>query len=268
MKKCPKCKELHEKPGIFCSRSCANSRVFSDEACLKKSLALKGVKRIVKFQDKEKQIKKAQETKLLRYTKTPFELLGLTSKRRRVFEEQNYCCNKCLLSTWLGFPITLELEHKDGNNKNNNRENLEALCPNCHSQTDTWKGKNKKKDLIKVSDEVLVQCLNETLNFRQALIKANLTPKGGNYERVKKLSNNPAFNHDKKDIKQEPKIYRKNLVKYKCPVCSVIFVRERHNSHFVIPGKRSMTCSRKCGGIVGNSKTMIERIIVLDEYLE
>jgi hypothetical protein len=35
-----------------------------------------------------------------------------------------------------------ELEHKDGNSENNDPENLEWICPNCHSQTDTYKGKN------------------------------------------------------------------------------------------------------------------------------
>lgn len=263
MKECPKCKELHEKPGIFCSRSCANSRVFSDEACLKKSIALKGVKRTVKIYDKKEQIRKAQETKLLRYKNTPFELLGLTNKRKRVFEEQNYCCNKCSLDTWLGFPITLELEHKDGDNKNNVRENLEALCPNCHSLTTTWRGKNIKKNLVKVPDEELIQCINNSSNFRQALIKAGMTPKGSNYERIKKLDINPVFNN----IKKEPKICKRNLVKYECPVCSIVFVRERHKSHYIIP-KQSMTCSRKCGGIVGHSKTIINKIIVLDEYEE
>jgi hypothetical protein len=41
MKQCPKCKTAHSKPGTFCSRNCANSRVFSNEAIEKKSLANK-----------------------------------------------------------------------------------------------------------------------------------------------------------------------------------------------------------------------------------
>lgn len=41
MKQCPKCNSLHNKPGIFCSRKCANSRVFSKESIEKKSLANK-----------------------------------------------------------------------------------------------------------------------------------------------------------------------------------------------------------------------------------
>ena len=41
MKKCPKCNTEHDKSGKYCSRSCANSRVFSEESKLKKSLSQK-----------------------------------------------------------------------------------------------------------------------------------------------------------------------------------------------------------------------------------
>ena len=37
-----------------------------------------------------------------------------------------------------------EIHHIDGNNKNDDLKNLRLLCPNCHSQTDTWCGKNVK----------------------------------------------------------------------------------------------------------------------------
>ena len=54
-------------------------------------------------------------------------------------------CNKCKLTTWLTHPIPLELEHKDGNHLNNNLDNLELLCPNCHAFTPTYRGKNVSK---------------------------------------------------------------------------------------------------------------------------
>lgn len=56
-----------------------------------------------------------------------------------------YQCCKCKLKEWLGQPIPLELEHKDGNHDNNSLENLEILCPNCHAQTSTYRGKNQKR---------------------------------------------------------------------------------------------------------------------------
>ena len=40
--------------------------------------------------------------------------------------------------------LTLQLDHIDGNSDNNNLENLRLLCPNCHTQTDTWVSRNTK----------------------------------------------------------------------------------------------------------------------------
>lgn len=42
-------------------------------------------------------------------------------------------CEKCGLDSWLNEPIPLELHHKDGNHYNNDFENLQILCPNCHA---------------------------------------------------------------------------------------------------------------------------------------
>lgn len=39
---------------------------------------------------------------------------------------------------WLGKPIRLHIEHKNGNSTDNQPENLCFLCPNCHSQTSTY----------------------------------------------------------------------------------------------------------------------------------
>jgi hypothetical protein len=60
-----------------------------------------------------------------------------------ILEQQNYKCSHCGIHEWNGFEIVLELEHKDGNSLNYDRTNLECLCPNCHSQTPTYKNKNK-----------------------------------------------------------------------------------------------------------------------------
>ena len=70
--------------------------------------------------------------------------LGYESLRLRITEEQEFKCNKCGISEWMGEKITFELEHKDGNHSNNERSNLEILCPNCHSQTLTWRGRKNK----------------------------------------------------------------------------------------------------------------------------
>lgn len=145
MKNCPKCNTPHDKPGTFCSRKCANSRVVTSESNIKRSKSMRGrpstrgpTKDLVAWREK------LQETRLKKYINTSFDKLGPENRRRRVFEEQQYKCIKCSLDKWLGLSLVLELEHKDGNNQNNKRENLEGLCPNCHSQTTTWRGRNKK----------------------------------------------------------------------------------------------------------------------------
>lgn len=51
-----------------------------------------------------------------------------------------YECSICGLSQWLDKPLVLQLHHKDGNPNNNCLDNLQLLCPNCHSQTDNYCG--------------------------------------------------------------------------------------------------------------------------------
>ena len=66
-----------------------------------------------------------------------------TSIKVRLLKELGHICQNCKLSEWLGQPIMLELEHIDGNNRNNDRQNLMLLCPNCHSQTKTWRNRKR-----------------------------------------------------------------------------------------------------------------------------
>jgi len=53
-------------------------------------------------------------------------------------------CESCGYSSWMGKQINLELHHVDGNRQNHKLSNIKLLCPNCHSQTDTFRAKNKK----------------------------------------------------------------------------------------------------------------------------
>jgi hypothetical protein len=53
-------------------------------------------------------------------------------------------CKRCGAKEWLGEKLTLEMNHIDGDRWNHSVENLELLCPNCHSLTPTHRGKNVK----------------------------------------------------------------------------------------------------------------------------
>lgn len=57
-----------------------------------------------------------------------------------------YKCYECGLKEWRDKPLSLQLEHKNGDNTDNREENLTLLCPNCHSQTPTFAGRNNKKE--------------------------------------------------------------------------------------------------------------------------
>ena len=54
-------------------------------------------------------------------------------------------CSMCKNETWLGKPIPLELDHINGNNKDNSLEKLRLLCPNCHAFTPTYRSKNRSR---------------------------------------------------------------------------------------------------------------------------
>jgi Zn finger protein HypA/HybF involved in hydrogenase expression len=129
--------------------------------------------------------KEVAATKLLDGTYT-----GSNSSIRKILREEfDFAdeCQNCGISEWFGQKIPLELDHINGVSTDNRLENLRLLCPNCHSITPTWRGRNINNGKTKVTDESLLLALNECDNIRQALLKVGLAPKGGNYVRAKKL---------------------------------------------------------------------------------
>lgn len=66
------------------------------------------------------------------------------SRKMILLRERGHQCEICLLTEWRGKPIPLDLDHIDGNPDSNDADNLRLLCPNCHAQTDTYKGKGTR----------------------------------------------------------------------------------------------------------------------------
>jgi hypothetical protein len=193
---CKKCgNEFEPKVGYknFCSDKCKNGRTWTREDNIKKSLAnqksplvkecLEKASLVNKETNNSSELtKKRAEEKLL---SDDIEKMTHERARARVLLEDGNRCNKCGLVDWLGKEISLQLEHKDGNRFNNKRENLEILCPNCHSQTETHGGKNNKKD--KIGERVLYETFiannrNKALTFRILGMAG-----AGNYKRLDKI---------------------------------------------------------------------------------
>jgi len=64
-------------------------------------------------------------------------------KRALLESKIDYICSICNISDWQSKKITLEIDHIDGNYLNDTLQNLRFLCPNCHSQTGTYKNKKR-----------------------------------------------------------------------------------------------------------------------------
>jgi DNA-binding CsgD family transcriptional regulator/5-methylcytosine-specific restriction endonuclease McrA len=54
-------------------------------------------------------------------------------------------CERCGIGDWLGRELTMALHHVNGDGSDNRLENLQLLCPNCHSQTDNFAGRNVRR---------------------------------------------------------------------------------------------------------------------------
>ena len=86
---------------------------------------------------------------------------GTNHLKRRLIKENilEYACKRCgNKGEWMGDKLVLQLEHKNGRSRDHRLENICFLCPNCHSQTETYAGKNSS---IKKS-RVCIDCKGST----------------------------------------------------------------------------------------------------------
>jgi protein-arginine kinase activator protein McsA len=85
-------------------------------------------------------------------------------------------------------PLKFELDHINGNRQDESRKNLRLVCPNCHSQTETYKvGNNKQVGKVQYTDEQVIQALKENTSGYNAIKSLGMNPHGGNYVRVRRI---------------------------------------------------------------------------------
>lgn len=77
--------------------------------------------------------------------------LNTTNLKGRLFRDgvKSVVCECCGLSEWMSNPIPTELHHIDGDRANNQLDNLQILCPNCHALTHNYRGRNINGPMVK-----------------------------------------------------------------------------------------------------------------------
>lgn len=171
---------------------------------------------------------------------------------RKLIKKYNLLENKCahcgLVDTWNGKPLNLQLDHISGNRHDQRIENLRWLCPNCHSQTDTFTSKNSKHK--RVSDKELMDALKESDTIWEALKKVNLA-NGRHYKRAYKLLDKirtmPNGEEGKKSTggleinkkEQTPRVSKTKGTDNNCKICG----KETNNKIY---------CSYKCSHVAQN----------------
>lgn len=148
--KCPNCwKPVYKKPSqknAFCDRGCYdryyNIAGTSVIACVFCDKTFKARSTTTKFCSRKCSNQARTGIKYNR-SRPECNIQRSYTQRNALIERDGHRCLFCNVGpSWNGKDLKLQIDHIDGNRKNNVLDNLRLLCPNCHSQTETW-GKRK-----------------------------------------------------------------------------------------------------------------------------
>lgn len=141
------------------------------------------------------------------------ENIGESGLREYLIEKFGEKCVECGTgAVWNGKPLTLHMDHIDGNSDNNKWQNCRLLCPNCHTQTPTFGAK-------------------------------------GNGNRYKKVTKRNAYLQSYKNGEPAPERKKAEMLDFDCPVCDKSFSRSARDMRIKQQQKLGYipTCSRSCG---------------------
>lgn len=162
---------------------------------------------------KEKPLEDNNELFVIQETyKRMNKTLVSTLLKNNIFE---YKYKNCGITEWNNNRLTLELDHINGNNCDNRIENLRFLCPNCHSQTDTWRGRNVKRTFTIRQKPKCIDCNKDISRRAKRCVDCNKKNKRQNAKKVKIINESGKCVDCNKDL----------LYKYakRCISCASIF---------------------------------------------
>lgn len=83
----------------------------------------------------------------MKWKTLPWEEISAIRRYDRLLMEQDGKCLECGIPTeWNGKSLRFQIDHKSGVRTDNSRENVQLLCPNCHTQTPNWGVKNASEE--------------------------------------------------------------------------------------------------------------------------
>ncbi len=112
------------------------------------------------------------------------KLKSIVKNNKLIFYECYICKN---LGFHLNKPLNLQLDHINGISNDNRLENLRWLCPNCHSQTENYAGRNRRGKSKKkfITEQLILDSISTVNNINQLLLKIEASNTNGNYKKVK-----------------------------------------------------------------------------------
>lgn len=132
-----------------------------------------------------------------------------------------YKCSVCNMNPiWNGKELKLQMDHINGNKKDQRLENLRIICPNCHSQTETFGSKNKSKGFP--TEEKIISVLKNTSSITEAIRELGINQI--NFKKLKTII----------EVNGIVQLSKEKQTKF-CKNCN-----QENNSKF------SLFCSRKC----------------------
>lgn len=132
-----------------------------------------------------------------------------------------YKCSDCGLNNiWNGKVLSLQLDHINGVRNDNRIENLRFLCPNCHTQTETWCSKNKGITINSLELDYIIENINKSFSMTKLIGNLGVCDTKSNRNQLKKIMNDNFLTFEVSykiyETKEKEEKIKKQKKEYKC----------------------------------------------------